>query len=167
MNRVKHTLGGFGINPGTPGAAGYKQDSQKYQIAKHRKYYMFAVTPCPAPRMTQSDKWRTENHPDPKKRRRPVVSKYFAFRDSVRLQAAAMKFTQGDTFEAVFFVPMPESWSAKKKERMNGAPCMVRPDCDNYTKAFLDAMKREDGSVWHQNCQKRYSYSGAILVYHT
>jgi Holliday junction resolvase RusA-like endonuclease len=38
-----------------------------------------------------------------------------------------------------FHLPMPKSWSAKKKKAMEGAYCCCTPDLDNYVKFILDA----------------------------
>jgi len=44
--------------------------------------YIFVIDPIPAPRMSQSDKWKTDpNHPDPKKRQRKPVENYFRFKN--------------------------------------------------------------------------------------
>lgn len=149
--RVKHTIPECVMIPGT------ERDTAevKYEIDRARKQYWFNAVPCPAPRMTKSDKWK----------KRPSVMKYFAFRDQIVIGANKMGFKLGDTLEAVFFVPMPDSWSEKKKLRMNGFPCKHIPDNDNYIKAFLDAMSCNDGNVWHNDCKKVWAYTGCILVY--
>lgn len=139
---------------------------KKYEIDRSRRYYFFDVAPCPAPRMTKSDKWKTNpNHWDPLKRQRPAVARYFRFRDTLRRQANELDFKMGETLEMVVFVPMPASWSEKKKDRMSGMPCKVKPDNDNYLKAFRDALSENDGNIWHDDCQKHYAFRGAILVY--
>ena len=46
---------------------------------------VFDIVPFPAPRMTKSDKWKTNpNHPDPLKRQRVPVTKYFAFKNKIQ-----------------------------------------------------------------------------------
>jgi len=44
-----------------------------------------------------------------------------------------------------FYYPMPLSWSAKKRQSMEGAPVTTRPDLDNYVKFMLDAL---EGYIW-------------------
>jgi Holliday junction resolvase RusA-like endonuclease len=161
--RVKKSFGKYHINEGK--SMCIPQD-EPYKVDYDRQFYLFDIVPCAAPRMTQSDKWKTNpNHPDPRKRQRVAVERYFKFRDNIKTQSNLMKFELPDCFEVVFFVPMPDSWSQKKKERMNGLPCMVRPDTDNYVKAIKDSFKKEDNSVWMENAQKRYAYRGSILIY--
>ena len=40
------------------------------------------------------------------------------------------------------YMPKPKSWSNKKKEAMEGMPCMVKPDVDNISKFYLDCMNK-------------------------
>lgn len=140
--------------------------NKKYVIDKNRSFYYFDVTPVPAPRMTKSDKWKTNpNHKDPLKRQRACVAEYFSYRDRLRFKAKAIGYEIAEQLEIVFFVPMPQSWSEKKKARMTGHACRVKPDNDNYLKAFRDALSQNDGNIWHDDAMKIYSYAGGILVY--
>jgi Holliday junction resolvase RusA-like endonuclease len=119
-----------------------------------------------AVRMTQSDRWKTNpRHVDPNKRQREVVTQYFEYKNKVLEQAREMKFELPEVLEIVFCVPMPFTWSEKKKVRNNKLPVKKRPDIDNYVKAFMDAMSNEDGNVWKIISEKRYAYRGSILVY--
>lgn len=119
-----------------------------------------------AVRMTQSDKWKTNpNHPDPKKRQRDSVRRYFEFKNKVVQECNRTRYVMGECIDIVFVVPMPDSWSEKKKGRMNGMPCKVRPDCDNYGKALCDALKKEDGDIWCMKLEKRYGYKGSIIIF--
>jgi len=70
-----------------------------------------------------------------------------------------------ECFEAIYFIPMPNSWSDKKKAKCNGMPCQVKPDIDNITKAFFDSLAVNDQHVWKENCEKRWAYSGSIIIY--
>lgn len=129
-------------------------------------FYFFDVNPCAAPRMTRSDKWKVDpNHSNPDKRQREPVRKYFSFRDAIRLQANLMGFTMKPELEALFLVPMPESWTKKKKEEMNYTPCQSKPDLDNLTKAVKDALCKEDNFVYKESTEKRWSYNGAVIIY--
>ena len=143
-----------------------KQNENAFELDYSRKIYIFDVVPVGAVRMTQSDKWKTNPlHKDPLKRQRPEVTRYFQFKDIVRQQAKQLEYILGDTLEIVFCVPMPQSWSAKKKERMNKLPVKTRPDIDNYVKAFADAICIEDGNIWWIKSEKRHAFQGSIIVY--
>ena len=111
---------------------------------------MYHITPCPAPRMTRADKWK----------RRPCVVRYFDFRDQVR----AARITLTDTPTLLFHLPMPKSWSKKRRREMVGQPHASRPDLDNLIKAIADAVFDEDSHIWKFTAEKRWSYEGAIQI---
>jgi Holliday junction resolvase RusA-like endonuclease len=116
--------------------------------------------------MTQSDKWKTNpNHPDPRKRQRTCVTNYFHFKTILLLQAKEMDFTLGKTLDALYLIPMPNSWSEKKKKRMNGLPCEVKPDTDNITKGIKDTFCKNDSNVWYEKAEKRWAYKGSIIIF--
>ena len=97
--------------------------------------------------MTQRDKWK----------QRPAVLKYFAYRDFIRLRAGT--WSPGGQVWIVFFVPMPPSWSKKKRAELAGTPHRQRPDLDNYLKGFLDCWE-EDCHVWQVVATKLWARDG-------
>jgi Holliday junction resolvase RusA-like endonuclease len=125
------------------------------------KEYRIDIDPIPAPRMTQRDIWK----------KRPVVVKYHAYRDAIRYKLlsqgmkklpSAMGFT--------FHMPMPKSWTKKRKEYMNGRLHEQKPDLDNLIKAVKDGFTYGtpfDDS--HVSCyvfaQKVWSVEGAVVIY--
>ena len=126
------------------------------------------ITPVPKPRMTRADRWK----------KRQSVLKFFAFRDAVR-QSKGPFFASPDggvhnrvfefeSFKIVFHVPMPKSWSKKKKAQFEGKPHQQRPDLDNYLKAWKDSVYEEDAVVWHVEATKLWtSGPGYIMVIQT
>ena len=100
------------------------------------------VTPIPKPRMTRSDKWK----------KRPCVERYWAYKDALR---AAVELPDGlDNLMCRFYLPLPKSWSKKKKAAMAGAGHRQRPDIDNLTKAVFDSLLAEDsGIAYSVNCK--------------
>lgn len=116
----------------------------------------FPVTPVGKPRMTKRDRWA----------QRPAVVRYWAYCDAMRAYAEQEGFEPKEAGMALtFYLPMPTSWSKKKKEAMNGQPHQQKPDVDNLVKAFLDALLGDDAKVWHlAGVQKRWAYEGAIVV---
>lgn len=131
-----------------------------------RKYHLIDVIPMGAVRMTRSDTWKINpNHKNEKQRQRPAVTRYFAFKNKVIQECNNINYVMQNTIDVVFFLPMPDSWSLKKKERMNGLPHKSRPDIDNIVKGFMDALKDEDGDVWKIVAEKRYAFKGSILIY--
>lgn len=111
----------------------------------------YDITPSAKPRMTQSDKWK----------KRPIVMRYRAFRDEVRLKKVA--FNNGDRI--VFGVPMPKSWSKQKKEIYEYQANEQVPDVDNYLKALLDSIFDDDSHIWHiGDMRKIWAYKGFIEI---
>ena len=64
-----------------------------------------------------------------------------------------------------FVIPMPTSWSEKKRVEMDGKPHTQRPDLDNLIKAFKDALLIEDSHVHtYHNMKKTWGRNGAIIL---
>ncbi len=110
----------------------------------------YKITPVPAPRMTRSDRWK----------KRPCVMRYFAFRDQVK----ALGIELQSPCKVTFYIPMPDSWSQRKKNDFNGKPHMNRGDIDNYCKALLDSVFDEDAHMWSIALEKRWAEEGSITV---
>ena len=103
------------------------------------------VAPCSKPRMTRADKWK----------KRQCVRKFFAFRDAIK--QSSVHNNALESFDIEFHIPMPKSWSKKKKELHNGNPHKQRPDLDNYIKAWCDSVFEEDSVVWRFKASKRWT----------
>jgi Holliday junction resolvase RusA-like endonuclease len=162
VERKRNSLGAYYHNKGTA----TEVNDGIYQLDKTREFYLFDIIPMGGVRMSQSDKWKTNpNHADPLKRQRKAVTQYFVFKDALVLQANQMGFTLGKTLDAVYFLPMPDSWSNAKKQRMNGMPCEVKPDTDNITKGVKDALRKNDSDIWYEKAEKRWAYKGSILIF--
>lgn len=106
------------------------------------------VTPIAKPRMTQSDKWK----------QRPAVMKYRDYKDKLRESGVVAT----ETMWLVFAIPMPQSWSLKKKAAHMSQPHRQKPDIDNLVKGFLDALLVEDEAVWEVHAMKIWGYEGGI-----
>lgn len=109
------------------------------------------IDPVAKPRMTRSDKWKE----------RDIVLKYRAFCDELRL-----KYREPFPEQAriTFVVPMPSSWSKKKKEQMSGMPHQQRPDVDNLAKSVLDALCGDDSYVYNLWADKYWGYQGEVHI---
>ena len=68
--------------------------------------------------MTRADKWK----------KRPEVMRYQLFCDHVRLLGIDLPESKS---HVTFVLPMPKSWSKKKRAEMNGQPHQGKPDLDN------------------------------------
>ena len=76
-----------------------------------------------------------------------------------------MKYEVKSILDVLFLIPMPKSWSKKKKEQMNGLPCKVRPDTDNLMKAIKDTFCKEDSHIWREIAEKRWAYTGSVIIF--
>jgi len=115
---------------------------------------IFNIRPVPKPRMTRADKWK----------KRPVVEKYYSFKDNLNLQADLMNFKLPHKLSIDFHIEMPISWSKKRKEELLGKPHQNKPDIDNLGKAFLDALVCEDMEVYDLHLRKFWNNENLIIV---
>ena len=116
---------------------------------------LLKITPVAKPRQTQSDRWK----------QRPVVMKYRAFADELR-ELWGMRDIPTHDIHIIFRLPMPISWSKKKKTEMDGEPHQVKPDKDNLEKAFWDALFRnlpeDDCMIYDARVTKLWDREGSI-----
>jgi len=112
---------------------------------------LYNINPVSKPRMTQRDRWA----------KRDSVLRYFAFRDAFRPVMENLEPLEG--IMVIFVIPMPKSWSEKKKLAMCGEPHKVRPDIDNFLKAILDCLS-EDKHIYQVVMEKRWGYTGSIDI---
>ena len=120
------------------------------------------IPPCSKPRMTQRDRWK----------KRQCVLDFFAFRDRIRQEVKRINTLlikespfDWDNLTVIFLVPMPKSWSKKKKALMAGKPMQQRPDLDNYLKGLFDATHEEDSSIWKVTASKIWTdCTGKIII---
>jgi hypothetical protein len=117
----------------------------------NKKMDIYRILPVPEPRQTSRDKW------DPSG---PVL-RYRAFKDEVNLRKLKLPI---EGYHVIFVLPMPPSWSAKKRAEMAGQPHQQKPDKDNLEKALLDALHKDDAHVWDGRASKIWGYTPAIIV---
>lgn len=128
--------------------------------------FTFDLAPFPAPRMTRSDKWKTNpNHPDPLKRQRKPVQRYFAWKNAFISMCNEKGYTLQETIRVLFIMPLPKYLSRKKREMKVGQPHKQRPDTDNMIKAVKDAFKADDGFVWDERGVKIWGETGKIIIF--
>ena len=110
------------------------------------------ITPVPKPRQTRADKWK----------QRPPVMRYRAFADELRLRLP--KDFNLNYKRIVFYMPMPKSWSKKRRQKMEGMGHKQRPDIDNLAKSLLDALYSDDSHIYSISLAKFWAYEGAIDI---
>jgi Holliday junction resolvase RusA-like endonuclease len=107
------------------------------------------IKPCAKPRMTRSDKWK----------KRPAVLKYWQFCDELREKTKDLAL--GNRARIIFYIKMPNSWSVKKKNALNGKPHDQKPDLDNMIKV-LDALFKDDSKIYSIHAEKYWSNEDSI-----
>ncbi len=118
--------------------------------------YILNVDPHTKPRMTIRDKWKNRN----------CVSAYYGFKDLLVLEAKRVKLPElPSKIELVqFYIPMPESWSKRKKGIMNNKPHQTTPDIDNCNKSIFDCLLKSDSYIYSVKIEKFWSYKGYIRI---
>ncbi|HEU5187072.1 MAG TPA: RusA family crossover junction endodeoxyribonuclease [Candidatus Saccharimonadales bacterium] len=111
------------------------------------------LKPVGKPRMTRRDVWK----------QRPVVMVYRAYGDELRLKLPHYELP--GELRIVFHLPMPQSWSEKKKAAMDGVPHKQKPDVDNLLKGFMDHLAKDDSHVWRVEAMKIWSRTGKITIF--
>lgn len=97
------------------------------------------TVPIGKPRMTQRDKWFA----------RAATAKYWAYAARVRAAAGLSGKSQTAPLRVdwVVYLPIPKSWTAKRRAEVAGQPHRQRPDRDNIDKGLLDALFADDSGV--------------------
>lgn len=118
--------------------------------------YYLPINPCPAPRQSRRDRWI----------KRPCVERYHAFRDRIAEQKIEQKIVLPESPWLWFLIPIPRSWSKRKRADLLYQAHALKPDVDNLLKAFLDGVFRDenDSHVWDLRVTKIWSQAGAIVV---
>jgi len=102
------------------------------------------------PRMTRADRWK----------KRPVVLKYWRYKDKLKQLAKENDYTPGHTLDIEFLIPCPKSWSYKKVAEHAGEPHQQKPDLDNLLKGFMDCLMDEDKMVHTITATKKWMVGG-------
>lgn len=103
------------------------------------------------PRMTQRDKFI----------KRPIAQRYWAFKDELRIRGVKIPECG---YHLIAVIPMPHSWTGKKKADMNGRPHQQTPDKDNVEKGILDALYQNDASVWDGRVTKFWGEKPCLYI---
>lgn len=114
---------------------------------------MYNINPVAKCRQTQRDKWL--NPP------RLCVGKYYAFKEQVALLKLHLP---KEGAHVTFLMPMPKSWSKKKRLKMVDTYHKQVPDLDNLIKALGDAVYQDDSCISSISASKVWSEEGGILI---
>lgn len=100
--------------------------------------------------MTRSDKWKG----------RDCVVRYWKYKDELREKNVVLP----DKSHVIFTMPMPDSWSEKKKREHDGMPHRSKPDVDNLCKGILDCLYDDDSSLHDLRITKLWGIVGSIEI---
>jgi len=112
-----------------------------------RLVYPITPVPKPRPRVTRNGTY--------------VPAKYQTFKKTVKAYGIELP---EHGYHVTFELPMPKSWSKKKRAEMNGQPHQQVPDKDNLEKALLDAALDNDSRVWDGRVTKIWAETGSIII---
>jgi Holliday junction resolvase RusA-like endonuclease len=85
------------------------------------------------------------------------LEKYNQYKIDLLAEAKAKRFVLPPVGASItFFIPVPPSWSKKKKKMHHGRFHQSKPDIDNLQKALLDSLMKEDKEIAHLEVQKRW-----------
>jgi Holliday junction resolvase RusA-like endonuclease len=110
------------------------------------------IVPVPKPRMTQSDRWKS----------RPCTARYWEFKENLINLFGGLELHE--QVGLIFTMPMPDSWSDKKKLLMNGKPHQAKPDIDNLVKSIFDCLAESDSYIWRVDAVKYWGRNGSIEI---
>lgn len=116
--------------------------------------HTFLIDPVPAPRMSSSDRWK----------KRPVVTRYWQYKKDLNNLCMINRYVLTDRLDVIFYLPLPDSWSRKKKDLVTGKPHTQRPDTDNLLKGFIDCLTDDDCAIWDVHARKYWAVQGRIEV---
>ncbi len=118
--------------------------------------YEIPIVPMGKPRMVRSDRWK----------KRPVVQRYWSFKDELVDLCRKAGYVQGRTLFATILIQMPKSWKKGKKAIMDGQFHDCKYDVDNIIKAVLDCLLPDGDEKVHTVCvSKEWSSEPGIVFY--
>jgi Holliday junction resolvase RusA-like endonuclease len=128
-----------------------------------KRKIILEITPQTWVRVTQKDKIffripRDKLRPAGLKRRMRI-ERYNDYKLNVSAEAKRLHFNLPDVGAGIlFYVPVPKSWSKKKKRLHHGQFHHSRPDLKNLLQAFEDSLMSEDMTISY------YTHLGKIWV---
>lgn len=100
-------------------------------------------------------------------KRKMLLERYNKYKQDLREEAARVGFEMPCSgIHIKFYMPMPQSWSKKKKAKMNFEGKQSMPDLSNLIKAFEDSLLKQDNMIWDYRVSKYWydSLKGFIEI---
>lgn len=126
-----------------------------------KRRYILNISPQTNIRITQGDKIFFQIPEDKLKpsglKRKRLIQRYNKYKLDLFEESRLKQFIMPETgAHVVFYIPVPRSWSKKKKLQHHMEPHRSKPDLDNLIKAMKDAIMREDKTIWEYKLTKRW-----------
>jgi len=146
--------------------------TEKIITSSKKTKFVFKITPETWVRVVFADRIffrikRDQLRPDGL-RRLQRIEKYNNYKINISAEAKRIGFTLPEIGAGItFFIPVPKSWSKKKKRLHHGQFHDKKPDLSNILKAFEDALLSEDKKIaYYTHLCKRWvnSETGWIEV---
>ncbi len=125
------------------------------------KKVILNITPQTHVRATQGDRVffripRDKLRP-PGLKRLKRLERYNQYKEDLLAEAKRNNFTFPPQGASVFFfIPVPKSWSKKKKKLHHGQLHQSKPDLDNLVKSLTDSLVSEDKYIAHYSEIAKY-----------
>lgn len=85
------------------------------------------------------------------------IERYNNYKVNLLAEAKRKRFTiPASGLSVTFFLPVPPSWSQKKKNAHHGHLCQGKFDIDNALKAFFDSLVSQDKYIANISATKRW-----------
>lgn len=120
------------------------------------------------PRMTRGDsitmaKLRGRRRLNERERKREaVLSRWLAYSDEVKIRGVRLELNR--YYHLMFILPMPRSWSQRKRAEMVNRKHQAKPDKDNLEKGLLDILHGEDCGAWDGRVTKVWGEDPFIVI---
>ena len=115
------------------------------------EFKVYDIEPVPKPRQTRSSKWK----------KTPREERYYRFKDEIKLSRVDVPESG---YHVLFVRKMPKSWAPGKKNKMRYQPHKQTPDKDNFEKALLDSLFKNDSHIWDGRVSKVWGDSGKLII---
>ena len=120
------------------------------------------------PRMTRGDsitmaKMRGRRRLNERERKREaVLSRWLAYSDEVKYRRVELALDR--YYHLMFILPMPPSWSKRKRAEMLHRKHQQVPDKDNLEKGLLDILHGQDCGAWDGRVTKVWGVDPFIVI---
>jgi Holliday junction resolvase RusA-like endonuclease len=100
-------------------------------------------------------------------KRKKYLMTYFDYKRQVKelFDKCGLKEYPAENIWWKFFIPMPKSWSQKKRNKHNFEKHLSKPDRGNLEKSVEDSLSVKDQVNWDSRASKFWSETGYIEIH--